>query len=91
MKLRPTGYALGLAFLPVMAFANHHLEELLVTGSYSETQRENISASVTVLDRDSIATLNKSHLVDVLRTVPGLLIEEQGGAGGLVSVSLRGG
>jgi vitamin B12 transporter len=91
MKLKPTYYALGLAILPVMASANNHLEELLVTGSYSETQRENISASITVLDRASIAALNKSHLVDVLRTVPGLLIEEQGGAGGLVSVSLRGG
>jgi len=30
-------------------------------------------------------------VADVLRTVPGLLVEEQGGAGGLTAVSIRGG
>ncbi len=76
---------------PSWAIAAANVEELLVTGSYSETQRDNISSSITVLNRTDISALNKSHLVDVLRTVPGLLIEEQGGAGGLVSISLRGG
>jgi outer membrane cobalamin receptor len=88
--------AVGLSLIPAFSAApvyadKMNVEELLVTGSYSETQRENVSASITILDRADISALNKSHLVDVLRTVPGLLIEEQGGAGGLVSVSLRGG
>lgn len=73
---------------PAMA---QELETVLVTGSYSPLAAEQLTASVSVLDAGELAQLNKRKLGDVLRTVPGLLVEEQGGAGGLTAVSVRGG
>lgn len=65
------------------------MEQLLVTGSYAPTA--DITASVTVLDAQLIAALNKRSVAALLKTVPGLLVEEQGGPGGLTAVSIRGG
>jgi len=65
------------------------LESVLVTGSYAP--RAELTASVSVLDADTIQALNKRTLAGVLKTVPGLLVEEQGGPGGLTAVSVRGG
>ena len=42
----------------------------------------------TVLDAPQIAALNKRNLAGLLQTVPGLLVEEQGGPGGLTAVSV---
>ena len=67
------------------------LENVLVTGTYAPTPVADLSSSLAVLEEDFIRSLNKRSVVDVLRTVPGLLIEEQGGAGGLTAVSIRGG
>jgi iron complex outermembrane receptor protein/vitamin B12 transporter len=38
-----------------------------------------------------LAQLNKTNLADVLQSVPGVLIERQGGPGGLAVASIRGG
>ncbi|MDX1734929.1 MAG: TonB-dependent receptor plug domain-containing protein, partial [Halioglobus sp.] len=65
------------------------MEELLVTGSYSAQQE--LTSSVAVLDAERIGVLNKRTLSGLLKTVPGLLVEEQGGPGGLTAVSVRGG
>lgn len=65
------------------------MEELLVTGSYSP--RAAITSAVSVLDGPQIAALNKRTLAGLLKTIPGLLVEEQGGPGGLTAVSIRGG
>ncbi|MEM9255124.1 MAG: TonB-dependent receptor [Pseudomonadota bacterium] len=65
------------------------LENILVTGTYSP--RTELTSSVSVLDAHEIASLDKRHVADLLKTLPGLLVEEQGGPGGLTSVSIRGG
>jgi len=70
---------------------NETLEEMLVTGSLTETSRDQLTSSISVIDHEQIARLNKRSVLDLLRTVPGLLVEEQGGPGGLVNVSMRGG
>lgn len=67
------------------------LEHIIVTGTHTAVSQEQLSSSSTVLDQSTIARLNKRSLAELLKTVPGVLVEEQGGAGGLVSVSLRGG
>ncbi|MCB1844074.1 MAG: TonB-dependent receptor [Halioglobus sp.] len=64
-------------------------ESVLVTGTYSP--RPALTAAVSVLDGAQIRALNKRTLAGVLKTVPGLLVEEQGGPGGLTAVSIRGG
>lgn len=81
--------ALLCAALAVLPQAGIALEELLVTGTYSP--RPALTASTTVLDAPQIAALNKRNVAGLLQTVPGLLVEEQGGPGGLTAVSVRGG
>jgi vitamin B12 transporter len=65
------------------------LENVLVTGTLAP--QEAITSSVSVLDAQQIRALNKTTLADVLRTLPGLSVEQQGGPGGLSAVSIRGG
>lgn len=67
------------------------LETIVVTENYAPSSISATAASVTVLDSDALSELNKAQVSDALRTLPGVLIEEQGGAGGLVALSIRGG
>lgn len=86
------------ALLPVLgallaaaahATANPAIEDVLVTGTLAP--QEALTASVSVLDATQIQALNKTTVADLLRTLPGLLVETQGGPGGLTAVSIRGG
>jgi len=65
------------------------IENVLVTGSLAP--REALTSSLSVLDARQIQALNKTTVADLLKTLPGLLVEEQGGPGGLTAVSIRGG
>lgn len=73
------------------ASAADELETVVVTGSFVPSPLSELTASTTVIDAADLQRLNKQQLSEVLRTVPGLLVEEQGGGGGLTSVSIRGG
>lgn len=66
-------------------------EQVIVTGTYHPLTAGQISSSVSVLDHETIEQLNKTHLADLLESVPGVLIERQGGPGGLAVASIRGG
>ena len=63
-------------------------EELLVTGAYAPFPE--LTATSSILDREAIRALNKRTLAELFRTVSGLLVEQQGGPGGLTAVSIRG-
>ncbi|NQX88868.1 MAG: TonB-dependent receptor [Halioglobus sp.] len=65
------------------------IEDVLVTGTFSPQPA--LTASVSVLNAEQITALNKTNVADLLKTLPGLLVEEQGGPGGLTAVSIRGG
>lgn len=71
------------------AAAESAIEDVLVTGTLAP--QEALTASVSVLDSQQIQALNKTSVADLLKTLPGLLVEEQGGPGGLAAVSIRGG
>ena len=90
MKLKVPMIAAGL--LPLSVFAQTSspaLETILVTGSFAP--QAVTTASVSVLDRDTISAFNKRNVADLLKTLPGLLVEEAGGPGALTAVSIRGG
>ena len=70
---------------------NSELETTVVSESYIPTSTDASTASVAVLDASVLQGMNKTQLSDAIRTVSGVMIEEQGGAGGLVAVSIRGG
>jgi hypothetical protein len=71
------------------ARANGAIENVLVTGTYSPTNA--LTSAVSVLDEQQIRALNKRTVAGLLKTLPGVLVEEQGGPGGLTAVSIRGG
>ena len=73
---------------PVLAELPVTTEHMTVTGNllYANTGL----AKTVVLDQEIIRRLNKQNLPDILRTVPGLQINTQGGTGGLSTISIRG-
>ncbi len=73
------------------AEADTEIETIVVTGSYAPLPLSGQTSSVSIIGKDELQGLNKSNLADVLKTVPGLSVEEQGGPGGLSAVSIRGG
>jgi vitamin B12 transporter len=75
-------------FIQATAQAESVLEDVLVTGTYSPVPA--ITSTVTVLESDHIRALNKRNVADLLKGVPGLLVEQQGGPGGLTAISIRG-
>ncbi len=65
------------------------VEDVLVTGTYSP--QPVLTSSISILDAEQIKSLNKRSLADLLKILPGVLVEEQGGPGGLTAISIRGG
>lgn len=64
-------------------------EEVIVTGSHAPGTP--VTNAVAVLTSQEIQALRKRTVVGLLQTLPGVLVESQGGPGGLTAVSIRGG
>lgn len=77
---------LAVITLPTLAST----EELIVTGSYSPVTNEQLSSSVSVINKEQLLQLSNHSLIDALRQIPSLWVEEQGGPGGITSIALRG-
>ena len=65
-------------------------DEVIVTGTYSPVASEQLTSSVTVISQEQLSALSSHSLVDALRQVPSIWVEEQGGPGGLTAIALRG-
>ena len=65
-------------------------EELIVTGSYNPVTNEQLSSSVSVINKEDLLRLSSTNVIDALRQIPSLWVEEQGGPGGVTSIALRG-
>ncbi len=76
---------------PCYVHADPEIESVVVTSSYAPIPLSAVTSSVSVLDQSALVALNKRNIAEVLKTVAGLWVEEQGGAGGLTAVSIRGG
>jgi vitamin B12 transporter len=91
----PKGYRMKLKTLSLLvssliatqAFA---ADEVIVTGTYSPVTSEQLASSVTVINQEQLQALSSHSLVDALRQVPSIWVEQQGGAGGLTAIALRG-
>lgn len=70
--------------------AAEKIEVFTVTGSHINHNIANNIPKITI-DSQSIAALSPNSIADILSTVPGVDIFEQGGVGGLTFLSLRGG
>lgn len=78
-------------FLAVVATPSFSAtEELIVTGSYNPVTNEQLSSSVSVINKEELLQLSNNNVIDALRQIPSLWVEEQGGPGGVTSIALRG-
>ena len=80
----------GAVIQPVFAVAAEELEQITVTGSRVEMPKRESGVSISVLDEKDIQRLGYSSLLDVIRTLPGVSVSNNGGAGKVSSVYLRG-
>ncbi|MBM3791347.1 MAG: TonB-dependent receptor, partial [Acidobacteria bacterium] len=66
-------------------------DQIVVTANRSEAPRTQIGSSMTVIPGSATAQAGISQTSEALRTVPGMLISQSGGAGQLTSLFIRGG
>lgn len=92
--LRPAILAVALAFaLSSNAQAqtsSKALDRIVVTGSRTPQTQDASLASITVFDRADIERLQAQSLLELLRGVPGVALSNNGGAGKVSSVFVRG-
>jgi vitamin B12 transporter len=66
------------------------LQLIVVTATRIPTPEAELASSVTVVTADEIAVQQRRTFADVLRTIPGLNVVQQGGPGSVTSVFMRG-
>ncbi|MGE5362817.1 MAG: TonB-dependent receptor plug domain-containing protein [Bacteroidota bacterium] len=70
--------------------STHRLSEVVITATKTATPLAEIGSTVTVISGRDIEKTNKSFVSEVLRDIPGVNIVQQGGAGRLSRVFVRG-
>jgi len=75
---------------PLATYVYAATDEVVVTGTYSPITTEQIASSVTTINQEELLKLSSHSLVDALRQVPSIWVEEQGGPGGITAITLRG-
>ena len=76
--------------LMVLAFPAYAAETVIVTATRTAEMVDETLAPVTVITRKEIEDLQASSVADVLRTVPGVMLTNNGGLGQATSLFLRG-
>ena len=65
-------------------------ENVVVTASGSAQTVDQVSKAITVVEEKEIDARNEFSIPEVLRTVPGLRVQQLGGPGAFVSIKMRG-
>ena len=90
MKKTLVAAAIAAACQPVTTLAADDLEQMVVTGHRVEIPKAQSGVSVSVLTDADIERLGYASLLDVIRTLPGVSVSNNGGAGKVSAVYLRG-
>lgn len=80
---------LGLVFVSACTFAEDIGEIVVTAGRYEEPKSE-VGSSVDVVYSEDIEEKGSSTVLEMLRTIPGLNVSQNGGLGGLTSIFIRG-
>jgi len=70
--------------------ATTELDEMVVSATLSETPLQDVGSSVTVITAEDIERMKVRSVVDVLRLIPGVHVVQNGGAGGVAGIFIRG-
>jgi vitamin B12 transporter len=83
-----------LILLPLSALAQtepaNMLPEVVVTADRFPTDPDKVTASYTVITNDEMQRRQLRNASDVLKTVPGVSVQQTGQAGGQTSIFIRG-
>jgi len=66
------------------------MEKIVVTGTTFPVSISEFPSEITVIDQQLIKSSHAKNISELLRTVPGVFIDQQGGRGGISSIYLRG-
>jgi vitamin B12 transporter len=66
------------------------LEEISVTANLTPTPTQAVGSAVTIISREELEQRQVRLVSDALRSVPGVSVNRNGGAGGLTQVRIRG-
>ena len=66
-------------------------ESIVVTATGKEESISTVGASITVVTHEQIEQRHALDMIDLLRTVPGIVAVRTGGIGNLTSLFVRGG
>lgn len=69
---------------------NIRMDEIVVTATRSEEQRQNIPASVTIITKEDIEKRHVSSIPELLRIATGIDVAQPGGTGKTASIFIRG-
>jgi vitamin B12 transporter len=72
------------------ATAENNSEKIVVTANRMETPVDQVATSVTIIDQDDIKKRGKDQVYEILRNLPGITVNNQGGIGRKTSVFVRG-
>ena len=84
---------LTLLVLPIHGWSQDAdaIETVTVIGTHSGLQADKLSGQISVIERDEIVALNKNNVQRLLDSLSGVSVNQQGGAGGVSSLYVRGG
>ncbi|MDP3148145.1 MAG: TonB-dependent receptor [Ignavibacteria bacterium] len=68
----------------------YHLSDVVVSATKTATLSTQVGSAITVIDREQIELSQKGTVLELLSEVPGVSLVQQGGAGKLATVFLRG-
>lgn len=68
----------------------YHLSDVVVSATKTATLSTQVGSAITVIDREQIELSQKGTVLELLSEVPGISLVQQGGAGKLATVFLRG-
>ena len=85
-------FLLLLLFQTTTVFSDDDLlDTVVVTGTTIPVSISDFSSDITVIDQDYINSSKAKNVSELLRTVPGVFVDSQGGRGGISSIYIRGG
>ena len=65
-------------------------QEVVVSATKLETPTREVGSSITVITSEQIEKMQKTSVIDVLKTAPALDINQSGGPGAAASILIRG-
>ena len=68
----------------------YQLQEIVVTATRQETQKKDVAANITVIDREDMERMPAANAGEVLQYIPGVSIDSNGGPGAMTTARIQG-